>query len=361
MRILHLTWALTGGGAERQLAYVCGELQRRGHEIQVGYVDSGPGKWPADVPTSRLSPQAPRRPHDPRLISDILRLIRGGKADIVQTWILSMDVVGGLAATIAKIPWVVREPSSADLYGRRFKSELRVRLAGAAARSVIANSSAGQAYWRTRTPRMATLVIRNAVPIEDVRAAGPITDGSETPTGIYVGRLHQGKNVDVLLRASAAVMSRRPFALQLCGDGAERSRLVSLVSELGIAPRVRFAGYVDDVWQRMRAAQVVLHLSSVEGDPNAAIEAFAAETPAILSDIPAHREIADDRLALLVPTRDVDATAGAIHAVLDKPSAAQARAVLASRSVANRSIAAAATAFEELYQAVLGRASEKAR
>ncbi|HYN08319.1 MAG TPA: glycosyltransferase [Vicinamibacterales bacterium] len=356
MRILHLTWALTGGGAERQLAYVSGELQRRGHDVHVGYVDNGPGAWAGDVPTAKLSPRSPRRPHDPRLITDVLRLIRARETDVIQTWVLSMDVVGGLAATIARVPWVVRESSAGQLYGHRFKSRLRLRVAGAGARSIVANSAGGRDYWSGHAPRVPSTIIRNAVPIDDVRAAGPGADAAGTPAGIHVGRLDPEKNVDMLLRASAEVMARRPFVLRLCGDGAERHRLASLASALGIAPRVEFHGYVDDVWRRVRAARVALLLSSVEGDPNAVIEAFAAGTPVILSDIGAHREIADDRQALFVPANDVNATARAIHAILDHPEAAQERAARASQSINDRSITAATTAFEEMYRTVLAGA-----
>jgi glycosyltransferase involved in cell wall biosynthesis len=364
MRILHLTWSLTGGGADRQLFYVSRELQRRGHVIRVGYVEPGPGAWADEVPTARLPPRARRRPHDPRLITDALRLIRAFETDVVQTWAFSMDVVGGLAATIAGVPWVVREPSSSAMYGRRFKPTLRLRVAGAAVRSVVANSAGGQDYWRTHAPRVPSVVIRNAVPIDDVRTAGPAPEPAATPCAIYVGRLDPEKNADVLIRACAEVMARRPFTLRVCGDGVGRRRLAALVSELGIATRVEFTGYVDDVWRRVRAARVALLVSRVEGDPNAVLEAFAAGTPVVLSDISAHRAIADDRCALFVPANDVQATARAIHAVLDDPAAAAARALRASQSMADRSIAAAAAAFEELYRTVLDgrrRSREPAR
>jgi glycosyltransferase involved in cell wall biosynthesis len=353
MRILHLAWQLTGGGAERQLAYVARELQRRGHVSQVGYVERGPGAWAEEVPAARLSPRGRRRTHDPRLITDTLRLIRAFETDIVQTWIFAMDVVGGLAATIAGVPWVVRESSSSALYGRGFKTTLRLRVAHASVRSIVANSAGGQEYWRTHAPRVPSVIIRNAVPIDEVRAAGPAPDPAAIPTAIYVGRLDPEKNVDVIVRACAEVMSRRPFTLRLCGDGVERHRLARLVSDLGIATRVEFTGYVDDVWRRVRTAGVALLVSRVEGDPNTVLEAFAAGTPVVLSDISAHREIADDRCALFVPARDVHATARAIHAVLDDPAAAGSRAVRACQSIGSRSIASAATAFEEVYQSVL--------
>ena len=350
MKILQLIWTLTGGGAERQLAYVSQELQRRGHDVCVGHVQPGVGVWPAGVPAQQLPSRTSR---DPRLIVDVLRLIRSCNADVVQTWNLAMDVVGGLAATMAGVPWIVREPSSGALYGRGFKPRLRLGVARAGAEAVVANSLAGQQYWATHAPRLPTVVIRNAVPVEAIEASVPFARRAEVPVGVFVGRLEALKNVDVLLRAGAAVMAERDLLLVLCGDGPERERLAALTAQLGIAARVRFTGFVPDVWRYVRGADFAVLLSDVEGGPNAVIESFAAGTPVILSDITAHRELASDDAAVLVPLRDIGATACAIQSVLDDPTAAFNRSRIARGSVADWSIAAAAAAFEELYATVI--------
>ncbi len=59
---------------------------------------------------------------------------------------------------------------------------------------------------------------------------------------LYLGRLETGKGLSYLLEAFARITG--DAVLVIAGDGAERSRLERQAAELGIADRVRFAGYV---------------------------------------------------------------------------------------------------------------------
>lgn len=337
MRILLLIPTLTGGGAERQLAYLGAELQRRGHDVLVGYLHPGPGVWPKEVPAHRFGPY---RPWSPRLIGGIVRLIRTWKPHVVQTCITRMDVAGGTAAMIAGVPHVLREPNNAEAY-RDLRSRLR-QAVGRRAAAIVANSVEGAAYWDT--PR--TSVIPNAIPFDAIAAAEPAPRPDGAPAVLYVGRLEPQKNVDVVLRAFAD--AGRGATLTICGQGSERARLEALARELGIADRVRFTGFVHDVWNRLRAADAALLVSAFEGHPNVVIECFAAGTPMILSDIPQHRALAGEN-TLLVPPGDVAATAAAIREVLDDRAAALERARRARTQVSHISIPRMAAAYENVY------------
>jgi glycosyltransferase involved in cell wall biosynthesis len=342
MRILLLIPTRTGGGAERQLAYLEAELRARGHDVLAGYIYEGVGHWPDDLPAHRL-PQ--RAPWSPLQILDILRLIRSWKPDVVQTCLARMDVAGGVAARLAGVPFVLREPNSAASY-RNFKSLLR-KIVGRGAAAIVANSSDGAAYWRTRR----TFVIPNGVPSGAIAGAEAIARPAAGALAVYVGRFTAEKNVDVLLRAVAEVRAERELFLILCGDGPERERLEALARTLGIASHVQFAGYVESPWRYQRAADVALLLSDFEGLPNAAAECFAAGTPMVLSDIAAHRELAGDD-ALLVPPGDVAATAAAIRRVLDDPASALQRAKRAQGRVRDWSIAQMAATHDNVYTMV---------
>jgi len=350
MRILHLIPTLTGGGAERQLGYLTAELAQRGHDVRVGYLHDGPEPWRgAPAVAEKL---APLHPWDPRLITRLAARLRSWRPDVLQTWIIQMDVAGGLAAKWTGTPWVLREPTTNVLYERGVKARLRLAVARAGASVVAANSVGGMDYWSRKAPKVPRVLIENAVPLEAIDAAVPAA--TARPTGIYAGRLVTLKNVDVALAAAAEVMRERDFDLVLCGEGPERGRLEQRARELGIAERVRFAGFVPDVVPAMKAARFFVSLSDFEGNPNAVLEAFAAGTPAILSDIPAHRAIADDASALFA-ARDAASVAAAIRRALDDPAAAAVRARAARKRVEARSIAAMTDAYEQLYARVVRR------
>ena len=104
----------------------------------------------------------------------------------------------------------------------------------------------------------------------------------------------------------------------------------------------------------MKRAQAFVSLSWREGQPNAVQEAMASGCPLVLSDIPGHREIADEGCALLVPPDSPEAVARALRAVLDDPGAARERAVRARARVQALSIPTLASRYEAVYRDVTG-------
>lgn len=348
MRVLQLLASLTGGGAERQATYLSQGLIDRGHDVLLA-ASRGAGRPPA-VPVHVLPL---RHAWNPWQIVDAVRLIRAWKPDLVQSSSILTDVVGGLACAIARVPFVVREPNSPEAYGTDLRSRLRALVARRCASAVISISQEGGGYWARVAPKLPRAVIRNGVPIDAIEAAAPAVREGRAAVGVSVARLVPEKNVDVVLRACAAVMRERDLLLGICGQGPQRAPLEALARELGIDARVRFRGFVDDVWSYERGADFGLLLSRFEGNPNAISEAFAAGTPMILSDIPAHREMAGPDEALFVPPGDAAAAANAIRDVLDDRPSALARAGRAKARVREFSIAKMAARYEATYGDVL--------
>ena len=61
---------------------------------------------------------------------------------------------------------------------------------------------------------------------------------------LYLGRLEDGKGLDYLIEAFAALTSQAHPVLVLAGTGSQEQKLRQLVAEHDIADRVRFVGYV---------------------------------------------------------------------------------------------------------------------
>lgn len=62
--------------------------------------------------------------------------------------------------------------------------------------------------------------------------------------GISSSRLHPQKGVDLAIRALASLAKDTDAHLIVCGDGAERSKLVHLAKFLGVSERIHFMGRV---------------------------------------------------------------------------------------------------------------------
>jgi glycosyltransferase involved in cell wall biosynthesis len=88
------------------------------------------------------------------------------------------------------------------------------------------------------------------------------------------GWLIQRKRFDVFLRTAALIAGQVPRAqFMICGGGPEEASLRELAAELGIAERVRFEGWVQDVAQHYRAWDALLFNSDFDTCPCTPMEA----------------------------------------------------------------------------------------
>lgn len=138
------------------------------------------------------------------------------------------------------------------------------------------------------------------------------------PYFLYVGNLEPRKNLGVLLSAFGDMRSRYPQVR-------ERLLIAGRARRGGVAQRsdeaVRFLGRVDDeeLAGLMQHATALCYPSLYEGFGLPPIEAMAAGTPALVSDIPVMQETTGDAAVLLPPT-DARAWADAMAKVAMEPA-----------------------------------------
>lgn len=356
MRILNLIPHISGGGAERQLAYVSAELARRGHEVSVIHLDFSHRAKRSSMAGVDLIPVAVESPFEAKILVAVTGEMRRLKPDVVVSWSLPMDIVGAVACRLTSTPLIVREPTSEEYYlDVKWKAALRLMVVRVALRAVIANSQSGAAYWRESVPGVSVHVIPNAI---DHGAAGASRREPPPvpPHVVSAGRLLDMKNVDVLIQAVAS-MRDVPFSVDVLGDGPARASLEDLARRLGVRDRITFHGTVNDVCTRLRRASAVVSLSSFEGRPNAVLEAMATGAPLVVSDIAAHREIVDGRSAILVPLRDAGAVERALREIFRDPAGADSRASVARAATANWTVATVTDQFERLLETVVAKGS----
>lgn len=143
---------------------------------------------------------------------------------------------------------------------------------------------------------------------------------SKQPLVAYLGRIKRYKRVNQVLLACKLVFEELPTArLVVVGSGDHLPQLVRLASDLGIADRVDFAGFVseDDKIAILRSAHVVVNPSSKEGWGVTVTEANACGTPVVASNVPGLRDaVVDGRTGFLVKYGDVAGFASRIKEIL---------------------------------------------
>ncbi|HOX37376.1 MAG TPA: glycosyltransferase [Candidatus Brocadiia bacterium] len=171
-----------------------------------------------------------------------------------------------------------------------------------------------------------------------------------------VGRLHEQKGFDVLIRAFA----KGGFAdfghrLVIAGEGPLRAELEKLAAQLGIAASVAMPGRLEDVRPLMLASDVFISSSRWEGMCNAVMEAMAMELPVVATDVAGSEElILNGKTGLLVPAEDAEAITKAVAGVLADGKFASALGMAARRHMEdNFTLDRMVRRHEELYRNLL--------
>ena len=326
---------LHGGGAERVMLNLASELSCRGYAVDlvlaaaVGpYVDS----VPAGVRVVDLGCR--------RTVTALLPLVaylRRARPDALYAAIDHANVVALLAAAIARtatrVIVSVHSPLSTSSGVTQRRGNIVVKLARWLYRRAARVVAVSEGIKRDVVTTLGiapgqVAVIHNTVLTTDPTGCGlapldaDLADLEGRPFIVTAGRLTGSKDMLTLLRGFAQLHGPSDLQLVIMGDGPERAALERSAAELDLGGRVRFAGFRSNPFALFARAQLFVMSSRREGLPTVLIEAMAVGCPVVSTDCPhGPREIlADGRYGGLVPMADPTALAGAIEAMLARPT-----------------------------------------
>ncbi len=244
--------------------------------------------------------------------------------DLVHTNSLKAGVYGSLAAKAAGVPvvWHVRDRIAPDYLPRPAVRLVRT-LVRHLADGVIANSDATLATLaRPRAGRVHCVIPDSVELSEHPRAP----DARFTTFGM-LGRIAPWKGQELFLRAFAAAFpsgSERAVVVgaAMFGEEAYERSLHELAAELGVAERVEFRGFREDVWRELASFDVLVHASVIpEPFGQVVLEGMAAGVAVIAPDEggPATL-IRDGQTGRLFRSRDLDSLAAAMLALAASPA-----------------------------------------
>jgi phosphatidyl-myo-inositol alpha-mannosyltransferase len=199
------------------------------------------------------------------------------------------------------------------------------------------------------TVRGEILLLPNGVEIDRFAKASPAP--TEGPTVFFVGRHEPRKGLAVLVEAMASLPAT--VRLWIAGDGPETERLRD--ASRG-DPRIEWLGRIGDgeVASRLRGADVFC-APSLHGESFGVVllEAMAAQTVVVASDLPGYARVARaDRDGLLVPPGDPATLAAAIERVLTDGALTRDLVASAEHRAAEFSMDALAERYLTLYESI---------
>lgn len=283
--------------------------------------------------------------------------LRTLEADLVHTNSLKAGVYGSLAAKAAGLPlvWHVRDRIADDYLPPAAVRVVRM-LIRALADGVIANSTATLETLPTAVQGSVSRVIPASVEVSALTRTG---DPTATTFGM-LGRIAPWKGQDLFLRAFATAFGHGSERAVLIGaamfgeEGYERE-LHALAQTLGIADRVEFRGFREDVWPELASLDVLVHASVIpEPFGTVVLEGMAAGLAVIAADEGGPASVlVDGRTGRLFASRDLDSLAATMRALRDHPDERQRLGEAARAALARYHPDAVARELEEVYERVL--------
>ena len=290
----------------------------------------------------------------------IAALVRELRPDVVHAHSSKAGMLGRIVAHSVGIP-VVYTPHGFSFEmdvspAKRAAYRAMERLAAGWTNALVAvcGHEAELARGLSRTSRVAT--VYNGV---EPDCGYDCATSERRCDAVFVGRFCRQKAPDIFLAACERVRGNRPdsrFAIMGSGklDECGCSKELRLLSgSLDVLPR----GGRSEVSRLLREAKVLVMPSRWEGFPYLVLEAMAAGTPIVASDVGGVGEaVRDGREALLVPKDDVGAVSVAVERLLDEPELRGRLVAAAQERVKRFSLGAMVDGIECVYRDVVRNA-----
>lgn len=367
--VLFIINSLTMGGAERVFATLVNHsaLVRR-ERLSVLLLDSeAEVRKIKGVPVTRLDNHGSLACS----IRDVVAHVRRERPSAVVAFLSRANVAAIAAVRLLGGTVIISErvDTTAHFATGRFSAFRRglTRVAYPRADRIVAVSD-GVAETLVRdfaVPRARTAVVHNPVDTATIveQAALAPEFAVERTDLIAIGRLMPNKNFALAIDAWHA--SGWPGRLIILGEGPLREALHARAAALGVADRLKLAGFVANPHAILARAGGFVLSSNAEGFPNALVEAMACGVPAVATDcasgpaeilraVSVPGKVTQGEGGLLVPVNDGAAMAEAIRRLRD-PATAQELTDAARRRVADFSVDRFVARFWEEIGAARGQ------
>jgi len=346
-RLLFVVTQSDWGGAQTFIFKAAVEAKRRGFDVLVAA--GGNGKLEeycrrANVPFRTLQRMlrnlSPLK--DLSAVTELTTLMQEWKPSTVFLNSSKAGVLGSIAAKRANIPrviyriggWSFLDPVSPLQKLIRLWSE---KLTAKYKDIIITVHPDDEALARREhiTPRIKIVTVPNGLDVtifdaalmsrDDARrtclAGHQERDTGSTPLLLTVANFYPAKNLLGYLDALALVRKEKSVHAVIIGDGEERAAIESKILSLNLKDTVTLLGRRDDAATLLRGADLYVLPSVKEGMSWSLLEAMAAKTPIVATDVGSNKWMLDGNAWLVAPNHP-RALADAILNALANPEQA---------------------------------------
>ncbi|BDB43240.1 MULTISPECIES: glycosyltransferase family 4 protein [Mycobacterium] len=351
------------GGVQSHVLQLAEVMRSRGHDVSVLAPSSSESELPDYVVSAGRAVPIPyngsvaRLRFGPATYRKVKKWLSDGDFDVLHLHEPSAPSLSLLALNIAEGPIVATFHTSAtksvalSVLGGMLRPRFE-KIVGRIAVSDLARR------WQMESLGSDAVEIPNGVDV-DFYASAPMMDGYPRPgkTVLFLGRFDEPrKGMSTLLEAMPTVIERFPDVQLLIVGRGDDDELRSQASEF--VEHIRILGQVDDDGKASAMCSADVYCAPNTGGESFGIvlvEAMAAGTAVVASDLDAFRRVLEDgEVGRLVPVDDATALAEALITVLDDDALRKRYVVAAREAVRRYDWSVVASQIMRVYETVAG-------
>ena len=331
MRILHIITALGDGGAEHTLYKIC-KYDKINEHLVISL--KGPGKYYQLLKKLGINVHYLNiKFYSINKFFSLVRLINIIKPNIVQTWLIHADFLGGIAAKligIKNIIWNIRYTKIK--FGKsKLTSVIIVKILSylsflIPSSIVVVSKKAKKIYKMEGYDQKKFVYIPNGYDISILKSSKSQRKNFRDKINIKkktilignVARYDPKKDHANLLKALALLkLKNKNFLCILAGSRVNKNNieLNYLIKKLKLSDKVKLLGHNNNISQIMNGIDIYIQSSSYgEGFPNVVAEAMSCGTPSIVTDVGDAPYIVN-KIGWVVPPNDENKLARTIESI----------------------------------------------
>ena len=308
IRVLHVDSEIPWRGGERQVLELMRRQRRRGDEPHLAAPVNAAIFARARAESFPVHAVAMRGTWDLFAAAALARLHRTVRPDVVHWHAARAHALGAMAAAFAPVPARILS-RRVDFLVRR---SLGSRILYAQPIDAIAAISGGvrDALIRSGVDAARIRVIPSGIdlapfdaPFDRAALRAKLGIAETDVLALQVAALAPHKSQKTLLQAMAVMRPRHPnLRVWIAGEGPLRDALLREHASLGLGESVRFLGFREDVTDLLRAADLFVISSHLEGLGTSILDAMAAGLPVVATRVGGIPEaVTDGETGILVP------------------------------------------------------------
>lgn len=332
-KLMFITGALSGGGAERVMAILASGCADLGADVSLVVVREGKQTYPVSEKVHFFQIQEDHAKF--RVLSRIRclhKVIKESSAEALIPFLPIISVYTMLAniGVGKKMIMSERADPGRSIFAPNVK--MKDRIGNLLMRKIglfrladwMVFQTPDAQSWYPKSIQKKSCIIPN--PLDTSHLPSRFA-GERDKRIVAAGRMSEEKNFPMLIRGFAEFRKSFPeYKLVIYGEGKQRADLERLCVDLHIEDAVSMPGFVSNLSEEIVDAAMYISTSNHEGISNSMLEALGMGIPTIVTDCPvggARMFVRTDENGILIPMEDHAALVNAMTKIASDPAYAE--------------------------------------